>query len=105
MAMTEDMVSTLVRELTGGYKVKYHPAGSEEDESKAVEIDFTPPFKRIPMVAGVEEAGGFTIPKPLESDEARAFLDATCARLEVRLCFCFVFSSLGAGFVVAVCLR
>jgi len=54
-----------------------------------IEIDFTPPFQRVPMVKGVEDAGGFSIPRPLEGEEARAFLDAKCAELDVRAAVCF----------------
>ena len=36
------------------------------------------------MVKGVEDAGGFSIPRPLEGEECRAFLDAKCAELDVR---------------------
>ena len=49
-----------------------------------IEIDFTPPFKRISMLDGLEEAGGFKIPLPLESEECRAFLDRVCVEHEVR---------------------
>ena len=28
----------------------------------SVTVDFTPPFKRVSMVEGVEQAGGFKIP-------------------------------------------
>lgn len=39
-----------------------------------VEIDFTPPFARIPMIAGLEEALGVKFPDDLASDEANSFL-------------------------------
>ena len=29
MKMTEDMVSGLVKDITGGYKITYHPTGPE----------------------------------------------------------------------------
>ena len=29
MKMTEDMVSGLVKDITGGYKITYHPNGPE----------------------------------------------------------------------------
>ena len=32
----------MVKELTGGYKIKYHANGQENDP---IEIDFTPPFR------------------------------------------------------------
>ena len=76
MAMTEELVSGLVRAATGSHLLTYHPEGPD---GPAVEIDFTPPFRRVSMVAGLEEALGVTLPADLESEEARAALDALCA--------------------------
>jgi lysyl-tRNA synthetase, class II len=42
MDMTEQLVSSMVKEIHGSYVVKYHPEGPE---SEAVEIDFTPPYR------------------------------------------------------------
>ena len=39
-----------------------------------MDIDFTPPFRRISMCAGLEEALGCTLPADLDSEEARLFL-------------------------------
>ena len=44
MAMTEELVSGLVLSIKGSYKITYHPDGPDKP---AVEIDFTPPFRRI----------------------------------------------------------
>jgi lysyl-tRNA synthetase class 2 len=52
MKLTEDLISGMVLEITGGYKVQIHANGHDQPP---VEIDFTPPFKRIPMIAGLEE--------------------------------------------------
>ena len=75
MRMTEELLSQLALELTGGYKIKYHPDGPE---GPAVDIDFTPPFRRISMVSGLEEVLGVTLPRDLESEEARLFLLDLC---------------------------
>ena len=50
MKLTEDMFSKLVLHITGSLKIKYHPDGPDTD--RVVEIDFTPPFKKIPMIKG-----------------------------------------------------
>ena len=50
MTLTEDMISKLVYHICGSYKIKYHPSGPETE--KEIEIDFTPPFKRISMIKG-----------------------------------------------------
>ena len=34
----------MVKELTGGYKIKYHANGLDKDP---IEIDFTPPFRFV----------------------------------------------------------
>jgi lysyl-tRNA synthetase class 2 len=39
MDMTEEMISGMVMEITGGYKIRYQPKPNTEE----VEIDFTPP--------------------------------------------------------------
>lgn len=51
IAITESLVSGMVYSIHGTYKIKYHPDGLDGEE---VEIDFTPPFKRIPMLPTLE---------------------------------------------------
>jgi len=76
MELTEQMVSGMVKELHGTYKIKYHANGADKEP---IEIDFTPPFKRIPMIRGLEEALNVTMPKDLASEETRQFLIKLCA--------------------------
>lgn len=56
MKFTEDLLSSMVKDITGDYKIKYHP--DQDDPSKEVEIDFTPPWPRIPMIKGLEDKIG-----------------------------------------------
>ena len=49
--MTEKLVSGMVMSIHGSYKIKYHPEGPEGPE---VEVDFTPPFKRVSMIKTLE---------------------------------------------------
>jgi len=51
MNMCEELISGLVKSVTGGYKISYSPKPGMPE----VEIDFTPPFKRISMIEGIEE--------------------------------------------------
>ena len=51
MALTEDMVSKLVKELFGAYVVTY---GGQE-------IDFTPPWRKITMAQAMAEFGNFDL--------------------------------------------
>lgn len=87
MKITEDMVSGLVRDVTGDYVVSYHPEGKDGRE---VKMDFTPPFKRISMIAGLEERlrkilknDSFEIPKDLEAESTREFLVDLHKKLEL----------------------
>ena len=69
-----NLFSEMVLEVTGSYKVKY------EDK----EIDFTPPFKRIRMLPGLEEKLGVKIP-PLESP---GICCCPLVPFSVPCCFC-----------------
>lgn len=71
MAMTEDLLSGMVKELTGSYKLTYHPKGIAHP---AVEINFEKPFRRISLIAGLEEALKVKFPKDLASDDTRKWL-------------------------------
>lgn len=58
MNMTEELISGLVKAITGDYKIRYSPKPGMEE----VEIDFTPPFKRISMMEGLEEKMNTKLP-------------------------------------------
>lgn len=77
MAMTEELVAGMVLEVTGGHVIKYHPEGEGEGKPELT-VDFTPPFKRVSMIDGLEEATGRAFPKDLASPGARLFLDRVC---------------------------
>jgi lysyl-tRNA synthetase class 2 len=83
MKLTEDMLSSMVMEIFGTYKVKYHPCVGEQKSDKPVEIDFTPPFKRISMTGGLEEILGVKIPTDFESEETRIYLSKLCVEKNV----------------------
>ena len=50
----------MVKEITGGYKIQYHPEGTDSDT--VWEVDFTPPFRRIDMLKDLEKAVGAKLP-------------------------------------------
>ncbi|GER43863.1 lysine--tRNA ligase [Striga asiatica] len=81
MKLTEDMLSGMVMELTGGYIIKYHANGYDNDP---IEIDFTPPFRRIDMIDELEKVANLNIPKDLSSEVANKYLVDACARFEVK---------------------
>jgi lysyl-tRNA synthetase, class II len=98
MKMTEEMISGMVYEFFGSYIVNYHPEGRDDDETKkfskkddkqvqgdkpkkpVVEINFQPPFARIPLIKGLEDALGIKLPTDIESEETRQFLMELCEK-------------------------
>ena len=76
LTLTEELFSSMVFAIHGTYKIKYHPEGPGTE--KELEIDFTPPFKRVSMISGIEEGAGVKIPTDLEAPSTRDFLDKLC---------------------------
>jgi len=73
MKMTEDLISSLVLEVNGSYKLKYHP-DTKNFPTKEIEIDFSPPFRRVPMIETLEKTLNVKFPADLNSDKANNFL-------------------------------
>jgi len=71
MSMTEEMLSGMVKDINGSYLLTYHANGADKPP---ITIDFTPPFKRIPMIGGLEEVLGIKFPQDLASEETRQWL-------------------------------
>lgn len=67
-------------------QVKYRPDGPDGEE---VEIDFTPPFARVPMIATLEKVLDVKFPPAdkLDTSEANAILSQLCTKHEVILLF------------------
>ena len=81
MTLTEELISGIVKDIHGSYIVKYHANGENEPP---VEIDFTPPFKRYPMIESLKEFAGIEVPADIDSDETNEFLKKACAEKGVR---------------------
>jgi len=81
MTLTEELMSGMVKEITGGYKIQYHANGYD---NSPIEIDFTPPFKRIPMVAGLEERMHTKFPSDLTTEDTRQWLIKLCNERKVE---------------------
>jgi lysyl-tRNA synthetase, class II len=83
MDLTEELLSGMVKELTGGYVVKYHP--DAQDPTKEYEINFEKPWRRIDMIGGLEEALGVKFPPgdQLHTDETTKFLIDLCKKHKV----------------------
>ena len=63
MDLTEKLFSGLVKHLFGTYKVTYHMNGPDQ---APVEIDFTPPFKRLDFIGDMEKRIGEKFPPATE---------------------------------------
>lgn len=81
--ITEKLVSGMVKSIHGSYKVKYHPDGPEGEE---VEIDFTPPFRRVSMLKTLEQVLKVKFPDAdkLSTSEFNKVLDALCVKHEIE---------------------
>jgi len=83
--ITEKLVSGMVKSIFGSYKVTYHPDANETDKGEAIEVDYTPPFKRVSMLEELQRTIGVTFPKfDLNSEEARAYFDKLCTEKGVE---------------------
>ncbi|KAF5102558.1 hypothetical protein D0Z03_000407 [Geotrichum reessii] len=73
METTELLFSEMVKDITGGYKIEYQPDGPE---GKTLEIDFSRPWKRLDMIATLEERLNVKFPPgdELHTDETNQFL-------------------------------
>ncbi|MCL7048509.1 hypothetical protein MKW94_027766 [Papaver nudicaule] len=82
MDRTEKMLSCMIKELTGGYTIKYHANGFDKD---LIEIDFTPPFRcLIDMMEELMNMSGLKIPGDLSSDITNKYLLDACLKFEVN---------------------
>jgi lysyl-tRNA synthetase class 2 len=79
MDITEDMLSRMVKEITGGTVVKL----TQEDGS-ILEIDFKTPWKRVSMIEELENKLGEKLPGDLESEEARIWFDKQAFKHKVE---------------------
>ena len=76
--MTEQMVSKMVLDITGSYVIEY----AANEGEKPVMIDFSPPWRRISMMEGLEQATGKKFP-PLDDPNLAKFLEDICAEHDI----------------------
>lgn len=83
MEITETLISGMVKAIHGTYKIQYHPEGLD---GPVVEVDFSPPFRRISMIKSLEEQLNVKFPAAdqLQTPAANQFLDALCKKHEVE---------------------
>nr|CAB3257872.1 lysine--tRNA ligase [Phallusia mammillata] len=82
MKITESLVSGMVKQITGSYKLAYHPDGPD---GEVYEVDYSPPFQRLRMLPDLEKEIGMELPKATElhTEGARQRLDDICKKLGV----------------------
>ncbi|KAJ2852708.1 lysyl-tRNA synthetase [Coemansia brasiliensis] len=80
--ITEKLISGMVMYMFGTYKVEYHKNGPNEPP---LVIDFTPPFRRISMIEGLEQALGVKFPPAVElhTAETNQFLSDLCIKHDI----------------------
>ena len=88
MAITEEMISGMVLAIKGSYKIEYHADGKDKPP---IEIDFTPPFRRIPIfegLTGILKEKGITEPLPapdtFHTEEAKQHFIKLLAKLDLE---------------------
>jgi lysyl-tRNA synthetase class 2 len=77
--VTEEMVSGMVKNITGSYVIQY----AAEEGGEPVTIDFSTPWKRVSMIDGLEEATGTKFPS-MDAPELPAFLHGLCTTHKVE---------------------
>ncbi|KAK3349360.1 hypothetical protein B0T25DRAFT_570002 [Lasiosphaeria hispida] len=80
MALTEELVSSLVKELTGSYKTKFTTQHGE-----VLDVNWEAPWRRVEMIPELERATGEKFPpfEELHTDETNAFLQKVCKKMGV----------------------
>lgn len=83
MKRTEELVSGLVKEITGSYKTVFHP-DPEKDEK--YEVNWEAPWHRIDMIPALEEATGEKFPpgEQLHTPESAGFLKRILKKCNVE---------------------
>lgn len=69
--------------LIVSFQIKYHPDGPDGEE---VEIDFTPPFKKLSMISTLEKILNVKFPSATEfgTSETNKFLNDICIKNQVK---------------------
>ncbi|KAG0645825.1 Lysyl-tRNA synthetase [Hyphodiscus hymeniophilus] len=80
MDMTEELVTGLVKHLTGGFVTKYHTQHGEE-----YEVNWARPWRRVEMIPALEEATGEKFPPgdQLHTEETNAFFKRVLKKMNV----------------------
>ncbi len=77
----------MVHEITGGYKVPYHPV--EDDPERVFEVDWTPPFRRVYMIPELEKALNVAFPPASDFAKPGVCMLLYCVQLIAFFLQCF----------------
>jgi lysyl-tRNA synthetase class 2 len=80
MALTETLLSTMVQTMTGSLKLTYHHHGPT---LPPIVIDFSPPWRRVPIIETLQEKLGVILPVNFYTTDANQTLQALCAKHDV----------------------
>ncbi|KAJ8570891.1 hypothetical protein K7X08_037863 [Anisodus acutangulus] len=81
MDLTEQLLSGMVKELTGSHKIRHHANGLDNEP---IEIDFTPPFRKIDMFSELEKVANISIHRDLSGEAANKYLLDVCEEFDVK---------------------
>ncbi|KAI9773010.1 MAG: lysyl-tRNA synthetase [Candelina submexicana] len=81
MDLTEDLVSGIVKNVTGSYETKFHTQHGEE-----YIVNWEKPWKRVDMIPALEEACGEQFPPgdELQTDKTNEFLKGILKKMHVE---------------------
>jgi len=75
MDLSESLLSGMVKAITGSYILSYHPEGPEGPE---IQIDFTPPFRRISILEELQRVANVSLPEDVASGSCNDYLKKIC---------------------------
>ncbi|KAI5192083.1 lysyl-tRNA synthetase, class II [Nematocida sp. AWRm77] len=85
LALTEEMISSLVMELFGTRVLEYTTESRQDKKKKQVRLDFTTPFKRMDILEELSKELKVEIsPAVLETEEGRVLLDGLCREKKIK---------------------
>ena len=77
MTMSEELLSNLVKEITGSYQIKI------KDGEKETDIDFTPPFRKVDMMKELKSHGIDIV--DYESENTKEYLINYCQENNIKV--------------------
>lgn len=83
MTITEELFSNLAHKIHGTHKITCKLFDSED----VVDVDFTPPFRRIDFIKEIENQSGAKLPEDLSTTNANEFVDKLCTKFNIDCSF------------------